>query len=762
MLRTLRRIVQEVNAAQSLNEALDVLVLRIKDAIKTQAASIYLIDIKNSEYVMMATQGLNPLAVSAIRVSLDQGLVGLVGRREEPINLEDAPSHSEYLHHPDAGEEKFRAFLGVPVLHHRRLYGVLTVQQEEQRCFDESEEAFLVTIAAQLGGVIAHAEAVGELAKLTLSATPLYEEESEEALISGLPSVPGVGIGTAVEVYPPADLDAVPKRQTETPEEDILLLLQALADTRTEIKKLGERLKSTISPQDHALFDVYLRILDDNSLGAEVATYIREEQLGVQSALRKVIKLHVNQFEQMDDDYLRERASDFRDLGRRVLAHLQANQPTVIDYPEQVILVGEEITASALAEVPEGHLKGVVSSKGSNNSHVAILARALGVPTVMGAKGMSVTQLAEKTLIVDGYYGQVYVKPSQRLLNEYKELAQEEEELNESLEELRFKPTETPDGFRIELQVNTGLAVDAGLSMSVGAEGVGLYRSEVPFMTKDRFPSEEEQRIIYHQLLKAFSPRPVTMRTLDIGGDKKLPYFPVDEENPFLGWRGIRITLDHPDVFLMQVRAMLQASFGLNNLRIMLPMITQVGEVDEALHLIDQAFQEVVEEGLEIEKPQVGIMVEVPSAVYQARELAKRVDFLSVGSNDLAQYILAVDRNNARVSGLYDALHPAVLKALLQVVEGGHSEGIQVGLCGEMASEPVAVILLLAMGFDSLSMNSSSLPRVKWVVRNFTMAQARKMLSEVLEMEHPSLIRFHLEKALDNAGLGGLIRAGKT
>ena len=469
----------------------------------------------------------------------------------------------------------------------------------------------------------------------------------------------------------------------------------------------------------------------------------------------------MQQMESVEDSYLRERAHDFRDLGQRVLSQLKENKKIEITYPKRTILVGEELSASDLADVPEGQLVGVVSTKGSSSSHVAILARALGVPTVMGVRGLKVSTLHTRAMIVDGYFGQVYLSPSKSLLAEFKRLAKEEEELNESLEELRHKVAETSDGYRIALHVNIGLAMDASLSLSVGGEGVGLYRSEVPFITRDRFPSEEEQRIIYRQTLKAFSPLMVTMRTLDIGGDKGLPYFPVEEQNPFLGWRGIRITLDHPDVFLMQVRAMLKANDGQNNLRIMLPMISGVGEVDEALHLIEQAYEEVTEEFANVSKPQIGVMIEVPSAVYQARDIAKRVDFLSVGSNDLTQYLLAVDRNNDRVAGLYDSLHPAVLRAMMQVVEGGHSEGVPVSICGEMASEPLAVILLLAMGFDALSMNSASLPRIKWVVRQFSMAQARKTLGEVLSMDNPTLIRFHLEKALDNAGLGGLIRAGK-
>jgi phosphotransferase system enzyme I (PtsP) len=250
------------------------------------------------------------------------------------------------------------------------------------------------------------------------------------------------------------------------------------------------------------------------------------------------------------------------------------------------------------------------------------------------------------------------------------------------------------------------------------------------------------------------------MRTLDIGGDKTLPYFPVEEENPYLGWRGIRVTLDHPDVFLVQVRAMMRASEELNNLRIMLPMVTTLGEVDEAASLIEQAFQELLIEGARIEKPKMGVMIEVPAAVYLARDLGKRVDFLSVGTNDLTQYILAVDRNNARVAGLYDNFHPALLQTLIKIVEGAHAAGVKVSVCGEMASDPLAVILLIAMGYDMLSMNSTSLPRIKWLIRNLSMAQARKILAEVLEMERSDQIRLFLQKNLEQEGLGGLIRAG--
>ncbi|KTC64833.1 phosphoenolpyruvate-protein phosphotransferase PtsP [Legionella adelaidensis] len=763
MLKILKRIVQDVTTISNLSDALSILVQRVRKAITAESVSVYLIDNKLAEYVLIATEGLNKQAISKVRVGLDSGLIGLVGRREEPINIDDAPLHPDYHQNSLLGEDHLKAFLGVPIIQHRKLYGIITAQGAERRFFDDAEEAFLITLAAQLGGIIAHAEATGELAKLTQHKPSGAEKPIISQLsLTGVGSVPGVGIGTAIVVYPPADIDAVPRHPAEDIEEEVQLFYEALQVTRTEMSRLSRRMQSNIDAEEHALFDVYLRILDDDSLGVEVEQVIRNEKYNAQAALSAVIKKHVLHIENMKDEYLSERASDFRDLGRRVLAQLQMSQDEEIEYPRRTILIGEEITASALAEVPEGQLEGIVSAKGSNNSHVAILARALGVPAVMGVRGLKIDILDRKAVIVDGYFGHVFISPSKPLLAEYKQLAEEEDKLNQSLISLRDKPAETLDNYRISLQVNTGLARDSSLSMSVGAEGVGLYRSEVPFMSRDRFPSEDEQYVIYRQILKAFAPRSVTMRTLDIGGDKILPYFPISEDNPYLGWRGIRVTLDHPDVFLLQVRAMMRANEELNNLRIMLPMITTLSEVDEACYLINQAYDELLEEGCQIVKPEIGVMIEVPAAVYQARELAKRVDFLSVGSNDLTQYLLAVDRNNYRVANLYDALHPAMLRTLMKIVEGGHAAGIEVSICGEIASDPLAVILLLAMGFDTLSMNSFSLPRIKWVIRNLSMANARKILADVLEMEHSGEVRLYLQKAIEDVGLGSLIRAGKS
>jgi len=376
----------------------------------------------------------------------------------------------------------------------------------------------------------------------------------------------------------------------------------------------------------------------------------------------------------------------------------------------------------------------------------------------MGLVDIPLSQLDNKELIIDGYNGDLFASPSDDLRRFYESIVVEDKQLDASLEKIKDLPCETKDGHRIAAWVNTGLMADVHRSINQGAEGVGLYRTEVPFMINERFPSEHEQMLSYREQLEAFAPNQVTMRTLDIGGDKALSYFPITEENPFLGWRGIRVTLDHPEIFLVQMRAMLKASEGLDNLRIMLPMISNVNEVEEALHLIYREYHEVCAEGYNVSMPQVGVMIEVPAAVYQVKELAERVDFLSVGSNDLTQYLLAVDRNNPRVASLYHSFHPAVLQALYKVAKDAKAMNVQLSICGELAGSPIGAVLLMAMGYEALSMNASNLLKVKSVIRGIDMDWAKALLHSVLELDSPYIIKSTLNLALKEAGFGRYLR----
>ena len=750
MLEMLRAIVQEVNTAKDLNDALEIIVRRVRDAMGTEVCTVYMRDPHTDRFVFRATEGLNQELIGNASLAAGEGLVGQVAEREEPLNLEEARSHPNFQLLPGIGEEAFSAFLGVPIIHHRQVLGVLIVQQKDRRRFDESEEAFLVTMSAQLAGVIAHAQVTGSLEQ--------RQEDTASTRIRGVPGAPGVAIGRVAVVSPVADLYAVPQQKTTDRLVELRAFKKALQAVRGDIELVANQLSSQLNEEDHALFDVYLRILDDATIGTEVASRIKAGEWA-QGALSQVMIEHIQHFERMEQSYLRERAVDVKDLGTRMLAYLQAADKDVRDYPPSTILVGEELTASVLGEIPREKLAGIISVRGSGNSHVAILARAMGVPTVMGAVDLPYTKLQDRELIIDGYNGEVHLNPSPEFRRRFEEMVAEDMALSEDLETLRDEPCETLDGKRLPLWVNTGLMADVARSLDMGAEGVGLYRTEVPFMLRERFPSEEEQRQIYRSQLEAFAPKPVTMRTLDIGGDKSLPYFPIVEENPFLGWRGIRVTLDHPEIFLVQTRAMLRASEGLNNLRIMLPMVSNLGELDEAKEFIHRAHRELVEEGADIELPPIGVMVEVPAAVYQARAFARRADFLSVGSNDLTQYLLAVDRNNARVADLYHAYHPAVLQALMQVAEAARLEGKQISICGELAGDPGAAVLLMAMGYDVLSMNATNLTKVKKALRNIRYDEATQVLSDVLELENSEEVHHRLEQFLVDKGMGAFIHA---
>ncbi len=756
MLDTLRRLIQELNLARNLDQALGLIVRRVKEISGADVCSVFLAEPDGRHYVLKASDGLRPEAIGRIRLARGEGLVGLVARRAEPVNLEDAPLHPRFRYFPESGEERYHAFLGVPIIHHREVVGVLVVQRAEAEVFDEESVTLLVTVAAQLAGAIAHAELSGELNGYG----HVRPAEETSRVARGQPGAPGVTFGTARVRYPFADIHAIPDRPCEDVAHELAEFDAAVEAVRAEIAQLSRRMTDSLPAEERALFDVYALMLESDSFTGVTRQRIRDGNWAP-GALRQTIEEHEEVFRNMENDYLRERVEDIRDLGRRLLMHLQAEKEEDHAYPEKTILVGEEVTATMLAEVPQDRLVGVVSVRGSRTSHVAILARALGIPAVMGVTELPVGRVDDAELIVDGYAGRVYIEPPPHITAEYRRLADEEASFSAELRELRDLPSETLDGQHIPLYVNTGLLSDLTPTTESGAEGVGLYRTEFPFMIRNRFPGEEEQRRIYRQVLESFAPRPVVLRTLDVGGDKALPYFPIEEDNPFLGWRGIRITLDHPEIFLVQVRAMMRASEGLGNLNILLPMISDVAELHDSLALIHQAHDELLEEGLALPMPRVGVMIEVPSAVYQAGSLARRVDFLSIGTNDLTQYLLAVDRNNPRVADLYDSLHPAVIRAMLQVVESARVHGKPVSVCGEMAGDPAAAILLVGMGIESLSMSVASLPRVKWVIRNLSRERANEILSNVLVMEEVDAIRAYLHRILEEAGMGGLLRAGR-
>ncbi len=721
----------------------------------TDVCSIYLTDPLTRTLVLSATEGLNCAAVDQVRLNLDEGLVGLVASGSESVNVHDATLHPHFKLIPQCDEEPYHGFLGVPIIQRGESLGVIVVQQYDVRRYRDTEVAFLVTLAALLAGVIALARTGGRVG-LVASSPRKYEY-----YVDAIAGAPGVAIGVGVVAYSSVELDTIPDRVTEDPKVEEAAFHAAVTDVVNELHGLQTEFEDTVLPEARTLFAALAMIASSEMLVEATVARIHAGNWAP-GALRETIDEYAKHFAAMEDPYLRERAHDIRDLGRRILAHLQQSTDEQRDYPLRTILMAEDLGPIDLAKVPADRLAGVICGHGSSLSHLSILASAMGIPAIVGTTSIvSVSQLEASELIIDGYRGRLYVNPGDAVRQEFSRLEREEQALSRELAHLRELPAESPDGFRVALYANAGILADLSYSLRVGAEGIGLYRTELPFMLYEQFPGEEEQHSVYRKVLEAFAPRPVTLRTLDAGGDKSLPYFPVKEHNPALGWRGIRLALDNPVIFTTQLRAMMRASVGLDNLRILLPMITSLEEAEEAVHLIEHVWQELTSAGEKVTLPPCGFMIEVPAAVYQAGALACHGDFLSVGTNDLTQYLLAVDRGNERVAERFEFLHPAVIKALQHVVKMGERHGKPVSVCGQAAGDPAMAILLMGMGINNLSMNANDLPRIKSVIRTFSHVRAQSLLQEVLQIERAAQIRELLSGALIQAGLGGLVRAGK-
>ena len=748
MLTRLREIVEKVASAPRLNEALDILVTDVCQAMETEVCSVYLADNDRRCYYLMATRGLKKPRGRTVALAFDEGLVGLVGRLAEPINLADAQKHPSFKYIPAVKEDRFRAFLGVPIIQRRQLLGVLVVQQRELRQFDESEESFLVTLATQMAAILSQSQLnalFGQYRQTRIRALPA---SSGVAIAEGWMDV---SLPLMEQVYEASTLDTASERER---------LTGALEEAANEFRRYSKRYAAGAQKETAAIFDLYSHLLSDARLRRELFAEVDKGAVA-EWAVKKIIEKFAEQFAALSDGYLKERAGDLRTLGQRLLFHLDDSIQGPNTWPARIILVADELSATTLAEVPQDRLAGVVVRDGAANSHAAIMVRALGIPTVMGAD-IQPSLLHGHTLIVDGYRGELLVDPEPVLLQEYQRLISEENELSRLAEDDLQRASELKSGERVKVMLNAGLSPEHEEKLGSFVDGIGLYRTEIPFMLQSGFPSEEEQVAQYQGMLQMFNSKPVTLRTLDIGADKQLPYMPISEENPCLGWRGIRITLDQPEIFLIQVRAMLRANAATGNLSILLPMVTSLEEVDEARRLIDRASREVEEMiGYAIARPRLGGMLEVPSMGFMLPQLASRIDFISVGTNDLTQYLLAVDRNNTRVASMYDSLHPAVLRALAMIAHDAERFGIDLRLCGEMAGDPMCVTILVGLGYRHLSMNGRSVARVKYLLRRIDIEEAQELSRRSLEAQMTAEVRHQVAAFMERRGLGGLIRGGR-
>jgi len=529
---------------------------------------------------------------------------------------------------------------------------------------------------------------------------------------------------------------------------------QALIQTRGQLENIKRKTEADVGVEEAAIFGAHLMILDDPMLIGEVENKISEDKLTAASALNQVITNFIQLFSNMEDAYMKERAVDIKDVGERILTNiLGLKGNTLANINEKVIIIAHNLTPSDTAQIDKEYVLGFVTEVGGRTSHTAIMARTLEIPAVVGL-GKDISSIkSEELIIIDGDKGVVITQPDQGTIQKYQERLEKFKSYKMELKELLDSPAKTIDGHQVELAANIGTPRDISSVLENGAEGIGLYRTEFLYMDRNEFPSEEEQFEAYKTVAERMNGKPVIIRTLDIGGDKNLPYLQLPEEmNPFLGWRAIRFCLERKDTFKAQLRAILRAS-AYGKVKIMYPMISNVSEVRQANTILQEVRDELERENISYDKAiETGIMVEIPSAALTADIIAKEVDFFSIGTNDLCQYTIAVDRMNEKVSYLYQPFHPAVLSLIMKVIQSAHKEGKLVGMCGEMAGDPLAAIILLGLGLDEFSMSASSIPHIKRIIRSISLEHAQSIARQAIQLSTAEEIEDLMKKTLEQLG----------
>jgi len=722
LLRRLREVMAEPVSAQ---ERLDKIVVLIAANMVAEVCSVYVLRVDGT-LELYATEGLNKEAVHQTVLRSDEGLVGLVASEANPINLSDAQNHPAFSYRPETGEEIYHSFLGVPVLRAGNTLGVLVVQNRARRTYTEEEEEALQTTAMVLAEMIASGE-------LSAIAKPGAEPAARRPLhLTGISLNDGIALGHVVLHEPRVVItnfiaDDVPKE---------LKRLEAAVETmRSDLDVLLERGEVADGGEHRDVLEAYRMFAYDRGwvhrLEEAVATGLTAE-----AAVERVQSDTRARMLRATDPYLRERLHDLDELANRLMHQLlgQDYAPARDRLPENAILVARAMGPAALLDYDRKRLRGLVLEEGGPNSHVAIVARALGIPAVGEIANATGVADPGDAIIVDGATGDVHVRPSPDMEAAYIERVRLRARRQLQYLALRDKPCVTKDGEKITLMINAGLPVDLPHLDETGAVGIGLFRTELQFMVAATFPRTAEQFSLYRAVLDAAGDKPVTFRTLDIGGDKVLPYMRnVEEENPALGWRAIRLGLDRPGLLRSQVRALLRAAGG-RDLKVMFPMIATVEEFDEARSLVERELTHLRRHSHKLpERVEVGTMLEVPSLLYQLDELLQRVDFLSVGSNDLVQFFYAADRGNSRVAERFDAISAPVLRALKAIADKGRAHGKPVTLCGELASKPIGALVLVAIGYRALSLSPSAVGPVKAMLLELNAGKAAALMKPLIE-----------------------------
>ncbi len=741
----LTNLLQKVALKESPAEQMRLIVDTVIDLINVDVCSLYRMQEDGSLH-LVASFGLRMTENVVIPPGL--GIAGEVVKLRHSVNLDNAEDHPGYFYIPQTKEERYHGYCGVPLVYLGQVIGVLVVQSLKKGKLSTDVEAFLVTLASQLAMIL------GVLPSVAIAA------QTRNIRKIGVKASSGVAIGRvkfcATEEF---DLQNVVDEGCE----DVVCALQewqeliklVSEDIKNKQLDLGDELSAEVS----GIFDAYTYFLSDPAFSEKVESKIRAGG-SLPAALKSSVQYFSDAFRAMDDAYLRARFEDVEQLGNKLYLTWKlrnAKSTVALTAKDMVVLVGKHVSVFDVASIPVKKLAGIVSYEGTSLSHSAVLANALGIPAVMGTGTIQNLQAGDE-IIVDGNTGKVILFPTSTLVSEYRQIQTKARRLKKQLSALKDEPAITLDGHRVVLLANTGLHADLSPGLENGAEGIGLYRTEVLFMSRSSFPSESDQIESYRTVLDAYQSKPVYMRTLDVGGDKPLPYFQfTDEENPALGWRGVRFTLDNIQLLMTQVRAMLVAAGNRQDLHIIVPMVTSTEEIKGFRQLVSDACEQLAQENITHQRPKIGIMIEVPAAISQLPLWSNDIDFVSIGSNDLSQYLLALDRNNRRVANRYDPVHPAILQEIHRICDSAKSLNMPLSLCGEMANDPVSVFILLGFGVRQLSLNSSHIPEIKALIRSVPVKEAELTAQRCLKLNTVEQIRQTVVEKLRSLGLDEML-----
>jgi phosphotransferase system, enzyme I, PtsP len=720
---------------------------------RAAVCSIYLFDEKTEDLILSATQGLNPDFIGRTRLKLGEGVTGLALAELRPIREANATLNASFKPIHGLGEERYKAFLAVPILRGLARVGVIVVQDPVEDYFTDNDTKALRAIAAQLATTIENAKllmAVHGLPVLEVPAPRLVLKDMK--LIKGTSAAGGLACGPAV-VLGRLDRDEF-ATEADTGTYTLADFERALADTEQQLGEMQRQLDERLADVASLIFSAHLLILQDAAFSGTMAKRI-QGGAPPPKAIAEVVDQYVDLFSRSSNAVLREKVQDVKDLGRRLLWNLHKRETGTADYDGCIVICGGLLPSDILKIVAQ-RAAGLVLVGGGATSHVAILARSLQLPMVISGDTRLLALPPHTTVIVDADQGNVLVSPAAEVLKSYEAQKEARRKLDE-MESQMLPETLTRDGERVHLMANINLLSDLKVARRMKAEGVGLYRSELPFIVRNNFPSEEEQYVIYRKLVSEMTGKELTFRTLDIGGDKMLSYFPnLNEANPFLGLRAIRFSLRHRDIFTQQLRALLRAGVGVP-IRIMFPLVSSVDDFIEARDILLSCSRGLRDEGIaHNDHPELGVMIELPSAVQLADGLAAEADFLCIGTNDLVQYVLAVDRTNQEIADLYIPYHPAVLRAVKHVADVAAAANVDLSVCGDMASDPLLIPFLLGIGVRKLSMDSRRLPHVQRLICGMTAADAREAARTMLSLVRVREVDEYLRSRNPEPAPGGM------